>query len=56
MVKKLKGKATMELKGHSLKQREKEYEEAKQFILNILPLFFIIFLVIFIYFNIKWFS
>lgn len=47
MAKKLKGKATMELKGDSKRRREKEYELAKQLLMKFLPIIvlFIIFLI-----------
>lgn len=38
MARKLKGKATMELKGQSKRRREKEYEIAKELLLKYLPI------------------
>jgi hypothetical protein len=55
MVKKLKGKATEELKGKEKRQRFREYEEAKQFWLKLLPFIFgtIIFIIFYSIYKIK---
>ena len=51
MVKKLKGKATEELKGKDLKKRLRQYEEAKQLWLKLSPLIIIIIVLFLGYFT-----
>ncbi len=51
MARKLKGKATEELKGKKLREREKEWNEAKLKIMSFLPLIYIIIFGLFAWFT-----
>jgi len=51
MVKKLKGKATEELKGEKKRKRYREYQEAAQFWLKLAPVLLILFLLMIVYFT-----
>ncbi len=42
MARKLKGKATKELKGDGKRRREKEYQDAKDLLIKFLPLFLVV--------------
>jgi len=53
MAKKLKGKATMELKGESKRKREKEYEKAQEFWMKILLIVILIIVAFFAYISYK---
>lgn len=55
MVKKLKGKATEELKGEKKRKRMKEYEEAERVLKKYAPYVLGGFLLLFIYFTYKMF-
>ena len=55
MVKKLKGKATEELKGEKKRKRMKEYEEAERVLKKYAPYDLGGFLLLFIYFTYKMF-
>ena len=55
MVKKLKGKATEELKGEKKRKRMKEYEEAERVLKKYAPYILGGFLLLFIYFTYKMF-
>lgn len=50
MVKKLKGKATKELKGIHKRSRDREYDDAAEFMMKWLPLIILILIILIAYF------
>lgn len=50
MVKKLKGKATTELKGNEKRKREKEWEQAAAFWMKVLPVILGLLVLLSVYF------
>lgn len=51
MARKLKGKATTELKGEGKRRREREYEKAREFLMKILPIIFLAVVLFLVYFS-----
>ncbi len=51
MVKKLKGKATEELKGEKKRRRYREYQEAAQFWIKLAPFILVFLLLMIVYFT-----